>query len=196
MGISVKDLKRYTNVQNVSSITDVKNIDPITNKTRQYLLPSLKLHGKEFVKKFSSLHFFAAGLYDTERSIYENSITILANGKKSEIDLNIPYLIDEYFFGELLYGELHALVFELPVKGSSDRFIRGEYSLMYPNPQRIFSANIKDPFKAKLLNQALGVCTKSDKYKKELEKILRVKIDNDAELDSKPNLSKEIFNYD
>lgn len=193
--MGINDLKRYNNVKAISSLTKVEDLSVITNKTRQYLLPSLQLHGKEFLYKYTKLNFFAAGVFNTERQIIDNSITILVKGLNNSSDLDIPYLLDEYFFGELLYGKLHALVINLPVPNLSKHFLEGSYSQMYKNPKRIFKANIKDPFKARLMNQALEVCTKSEKYRLSLEKTLGTNIEKGVELDSIPDYNKEIFNY-
>lgn len=192
--MNLEDLKRYSSVSPITS--EITGNEIITNKTRQYLLPSFRQYGKKFIDEFNQLSFFAAGVYDAEREIHENTVTILVKGRKSKINLNLPNLVDEYFFGELLYGKFHALVIRLPVPNLRKNFLEGNFSKMYKQPEKIFKLNTKDSFKKLLSEQALSVCTKSNKYRTHLESIIGAGIDTNAELDSVPDLAKEILNYE
>ncbi len=193
--MEIKDLKKYNEVKEVTSNTLVEGT--IYNKTRKYLLPSLNIYGKGFIVKFIKLDLFAVGVEDKERQVdYDNCITILVKGESSDIDFDIPHLADEYFFGESLYGKLHALVIKLPVKNLKDRFLAGEYSKLYRYPEKIFKGSKKNIDKNLREANARDVCSKSKDYRKKLEILLGEEIEPTAELDTIPDKSKEIFNYE
>ena len=177
---------------------DLNNTPPIKNRTRAYINPILRYHGYEFVKKINKMDFFASALYDADREKIPNTITRLVNAKHG-LDLSLPYLVDHYYFGELIYGPLHALVIEIPKEfyGCLEHFEKGEYSKMYKNPDMVFSmpdSNVKSYFNQTKIN-VKNVCNKNPKYKKEIEDYFGVTVPYNNELDEKPNLYLEILNY-
>lgn len=188
--MTLEDLKKFTEVNK-------EFLTPLRNRTRAYLLPALLKHGKEFKNKLNTMSFAAVGLYDAERERIPGTLTLLFNRKKKNIDINIPYIQDSYYFGELLYGHLHALVFSMPPEyvKSIQHFEKGEYSKMYKNPKEIFGLPSRTSrFFNEVRTSCHMVCIQDPNYRNELKNLLGG-IGTTEELDSKIDPTKEIFNY-
>jgi hypothetical protein len=116
-----------------------------TNKTKQYLLPSLKEYGELFEKKFTSVFKLAIGIGDLclmDMGItLEHSIFILIDTKFSRKQFNDvmswvrnqEYYHFDYPFDDIHLGHLHMLVIKIPEKFqvTSQEFQKSNYSKMY-----------------------------------------------------------------
>jgi len=116
-----------------------------TNRTKKYLLPTLKEYGGEFETKFTNLFKLAIGIGDfslTKMDIaMEHSIFILIDTKFSrKVFKSImawmksqPYYKFDYAFDDIHSGHLHMLVIEVPerFKQTSKEFQKSNYSKMY-----------------------------------------------------------------
>lgn len=173
---------------------------PITNKTRQYLIPSLLDHGNPFKKAISQFNFVAAGLWDDDnREAFDKyQIGFLVNARKSSQRLfKIEHVVDSYYFGELMYGKLQMLVIELPDhhKQAYDAFLESKYSKMYVNPKSLFEG-LTSNFAKSVKNKCMQVCTNDNFYRTELAMELGVPRSMLAdELDNVLVMEQEIFNY-
>lgn len=171
---------------------------PILNRSIVYLLPALIQHGNEFINRIQKLQIVACGLTDNLKDNIPNTLTLLIN-TKSRPNLNkIPFVLNKYYFGELLYGPLEALVVEFPKKyiNAIDNFKLGKYSKIYKNPKEVLDIKSPDKEISKLRNRALKICERNEEYREELIQFLNTNfITPDSELDTPPLLSQEIFNY-
>lgn len=194
----------------LDSLNEIKDESQIVeNKSRLYLYPSLYDYGKKFITSISEWKIVGVGLKDFEKPemFPDNSIGLLcyANGKfksgkigRSDFD-NFPKQINNYFFGELLYGKTHMVVVPLPEKHYTawKYFQESKYSLMYDDPKTLFSHS-----KSKIMKdnreKLIGVCSKSEEYRNKLATTLNISLDilsEDLELDSQIDPFLEIYNY-
>jgi len=116
-----------------------------TNKTKKYLLPSLKKYGDLFEKKFTTLFKLAVGIGDLclvdMGIITKHSIFILIDTQYSRRDFKEimtwircqTYYHFDYPFDDIHIGHLHMLVIKIPQKHekASAEFVMGNYSKMY-----------------------------------------------------------------
>lgn len=163
----------------------------INNKTRAFLLPCLNGHPINQIKVFNKIK--AVGLWDMDKEIVPNTLTLIMD--KNDINLKkLPFFVkNHYYFGELLTGDLHAIVIELPKKfhGIISKFLKGNYSKLYKNPKDIFKST-------GVQKRALDICTKDGIYIKKLADILKVPVsffDTNKELEDSPVMEREIFNF-
>lgn len=208
MDSTSKDLQRLR--ESCISNLDYYNEDTpaIINKTRKYILPAFLSYGKDFLKAIGEFTFIAIGIEDQERSeLYtDNTVGFLIDAKKSRsLDfkkLGVAY-VDDYFFGEILYGQLHMLILKLPdFYGDTviKEFKLGNYSKMYENPKDLVYNNYKGSFLKSVKDDVLKILTKEPKKREELESNLSIggsiiTIPEQAELDSIYEPREEIFNY-
>lgn len=197
--MTLDELRKWANTSKLENLDTSKEWIPINNRTRAYLLPCLKFHGAEFNKKINEFSFFAAGTHDENRKpFYKDTLTLLFNINTGPINFDIPNLVDEYFYGELVYGKLHAMVISIPEEFSNavEYFKRGEYSKMYTNPHKIFGkASKTSKYFNSIREKCSNVCTKDPVYRKSLNKVLGITMNENKELDSIPNPLTEIFNF-
>lgn len=174
------------------------------NKTKKYLIPCLKEHGKVFVEMISRVKKIAYGLGDMLiNKDYEKHIFILIDTSKFpkyfvallEYLHEQDFYEDDYAFDEIHNGIFHMVIIKLPEScyGKFDFFTKGEYSKMY-SPEQI------KQFKDREVKQVL---IKDHNYKleftKKVNKIFQsnLKVDEveDRELDLPPTVEfdEEVF---
>lgn len=166
------------------------------NRTRRYLAPIFN-KDEQMLKIRKDYTVVAYGLYDINCPdlFIKDSIGILINARDSkQLSFKHPLIVDNYYYGELLYGKLHMVIVKFPEKyyGVLDKFKQGKYSEMFTNPKEIYIENEVTIFKD-FKGRCLDICTKNPKLKEKLEKKLQVNIE--GELDNIFNPKEEIFNY-
>jgi len=116
-----------------------------TNKTKKYLLPTLKEYGDNFEKKLVNLFKLAIGIGDIALIdmgiVIEHSIFILVDTKfsrKNFKDIIVwmrcqSYYQFDYPFDDIHTGHLHMLVIKIPERfeTTSTEFQQSKYSKMY-----------------------------------------------------------------
>jgi hypothetical protein len=116
-----------------------------TNRTKKYLLPTLKEYGGNFETKFTNLFKLAIGVGDYSLKnmdiVMEHSIFILIDTKFSRKIFKDTmlwmksqgYYKFDYAFDDIHSGHLHMLVIEVPerFKKTSEEFHKSNYSKMY-----------------------------------------------------------------
>lgn len=178
------------------------------NKTRKYLLPCLQEYGGVFIKKLEGVDKIAVGIGDivvSNRGIkLEKHIFILIDTKKKpktfvsflEWVREQDYFQDDYVFNSIQKTNSHMIIIKMPEKfyGAFESFKLGEYSKMYTTDtiNRFFLRNsnvtrvlIKDHNYKVVFAKKLNERYKSSVEPHEIE----------GELEFKPKLSNEIFNY-
>lgn len=174
---------------------------PIQNRTRAYIVPCLRKHGKKFLNAINKYSFVGAGVFDTQQPDYYDGTTVgyLINARDSDTTKfkDIPYLKGHYYFGEMLYGQLHMLVIKLPEDYhlAIHAFVLGKYSKMYDKPGDVFNKSSTSAYFNHVKIKCLQVCKKSEKYRKKLEEELGVYIPKGNELDDLIDPTKEVFNH-
>lgn len=119
------------------------------NKTWRFLVPCLRGHGSEFIKRFNAVFKLAAGIHD---SLLDGSV--LSNGRNIYVLIDIKYqprMVDE-FINYLEYQEYFKgsycpdsdinsrklmVIIEIPkqFENAYDMFLRGSYSKMYTSEE-------------------------------------------------------------
>jgi len=163
------------------------------NKTRKYLRPYL--YSLPVWQHLRKLHmtFIACGISHKE---IEGFFYLV------QTDKEIPEhedIIQSYYVGELGFGNLHMLQIRFP-HDLINRFKKGEYSKLYANPEVVLALN-EDNWVDLNKRKILGVLSKCPVYKQELVESLSlpsspVFIEENAELDEKPKIHKESFDYE
>ena len=189
--MNIKDLDKYQ-----------KDDVSVKNRTRAYILPCLHKYKTIFKNKINQFSFVAVGLYDCLRPDLFDDTTIgfLVDMRESDttnLD-DIPYLVDNYYFGENLYGRLHMLVVKIPAEYhlAIPEFIQGKYSKMYSNPGEVFGVKSGSSYFNHVKRKCVLVCKKADKLRLDLEKKLDTSIEKGAELDDIIDPIWEVFNYE
>lgn len=167
------------------------------NKTLSYISPLARFHGKDFLNLLKGFKLVAAGIKDSNcpDRFDKYSFGLLINARKSRhLNFYHPKIIDQYYFGELIYGHLHMLVIPIPdiYREAYDNFKKSKYSKMFDKPETVYKHNevtIYRTIKAKCLD----VCKRDPKLIKRLEEHLGAKVT--GELDSRINKKREYFNY-
>jgi len=115
------------------------------NKTKKYLLPTLKEYGDVFESKFKHLFKLAVGIGDFTLidmgMVIDHSIFILINTKSARRGFketitwmrSQEYYQFDYPFDDIHSGHLHMLVVKIPKKyeKTTKEFHKGKYSTMY-----------------------------------------------------------------
>lgn len=170
------------------------------NRTFKYLFPMYQ-HESSLLKVLGDYFIVGVGLWDKHKiDLYDDCLGVVidtkdSKGEKSKkINLKHPLIKTHYPYGELIYGYLHMVVLKIPNqhKGIKERFINGEYSLLYKDPSKFFLKEWNN-LHSRYNENALKVLTKDEEYKIELETKLGVELPENCELDSTPNLQNEVF---
>lgn len=206
-------------IESLDSI--IKEGQIIGNRTLKYIIPGLKLYGKELWGNISIFSTLCTGIKDEVFNMnMENAVFILVNIKgrmvyNKYVNVNKammqfyellswfnkqPYYIADYPYNSGKDKFLHMLVLRHPVKDAVTKFIAGEYSQIYSNKEIVdlFSKNVRE----------YDILMKTDTGKEELRKYLNFEfnltgkheltlsdIDNYKEYDIPPNLNQEVFRW-
>ena len=175
----------------------------VENKTRQYILPSLRLHSRAFMKTIVHYHFVAGGIVDIDVQLTHSNdvvcylVDIRKSTKGIKDILNIPEIVYHYPYGDLAYSPLHMFVIAMPeeCKDTISHFKKSVYSKMYKNPKKIFVRTSLAPYFNRIKHRSYAVCTKDRGYSLALSKKYSTDVASITELDSMINPYEEIFNY-
>ena len=167
------------------------------NKTLAYISPLARFHGKDFLNLLKVFKLVAAGIKDSNcpDRFDKYSFGLLINARKSRhLNFYHPKIIDQYYFGELVYGHLHMLIIPIPdsYKQAYDNFKLSQYSKMFDRPENIYKHNEVTIFRG-IKAKCLDVCKQDPKLITRLRKELNADIS--GELDSKIDKNLEYFNY-
>lgn len=198
----------------------IKRGNSYKNKTKDYLLPSLKLYGNEFIINLMRNQILAVGVSDRcYTSEDDDCIYVLIDifgkwsfGQYLKPSLSrmtffdtLEYLKDhESFRGDYIFQkDFHMFKIQLPIPDLKKLFLNGNYSKMYSEQDVESIIKKKDKIKGiEVESVPYGTITKSlfrqNKFRASLEEEFRVKVNydiSDREYDFKPLLINETFNY-
>lgn len=191
------------------------------NKTLEYLAPILKTFSPEFQRLKSELRY--AGIYigdclcDINDGHYLFMVINVSRSNQFNKDINLTiqklketkYYVHDYPLGEIYYGKLHVIVFEI-----EEEFQQAyqEFSNFTKNRITRYSRMYSKEQKRKLFNPSskqYKVLVKNNDYKIEFEQELNaiaihaashgnveyITIPEENELDYQPNALNEILNF-
>ena len=116
----------------------IKN-QPVVNRTKLYLLPSLRQYGNNYRAALGSVYKIAFGIDDEVNSQEGKNIYILVDTRvKTDNFIKVlywmkdqPFYVADYEFDDIVDGHLHMLVLHIPNDGVYDNFMLSKYSKMY-----------------------------------------------------------------
>jgi hypothetical protein len=162
------------------------------NKATIYLFPILRINTED--KVYFESNFYLMNLY-VDKSF--NLITLyrfFPHPQYSNLEDRI--FKHPYYAGlEELEGGYVSFKFKIPdtCKRDVELFLDGKYSLLSDTlVKQIISFNKIDRNNQ---NEVLAIISKADWYKKKLEADLAITLDDDCELESKPDLKEELWEY-
>jgi hypothetical protein len=189
-----------------------KNLQPYENRTYRFVLPIIKVYGKQLLSLFSSLKKVAVGINDytaMELGIeYDKHIFILIDVQNTENFDDLLWTIKqhpayEYDYVFDIYNQLHMIILKMPQKFINvlEHFKSGNYSKMFTKEDLQFFFGGKDWHSVH--KEIKPILTKQEAYKPVFEKKIKeefmiVDLPNIEwkEFDFPPELKEEIFNYE
>lgn len=157
------------------------------NKSGLYLANSLLLYPTLF--NVLNQHLRWSGFYIGHRALdekYNNHLFITGNIKEEDI---VYVEGSKGYVNHYPWKNEWVFIFECPVKDLVKKFLQGRYSEMYTDEQ------IKTLFFEDELPEVIEVLRKSKKRRKQMMYELNCYIEEDAELDSLPQIEQEIYEY-
>jgi len=178
------------------------------NRTLRYLIPLMKIYGKNFINMINIIDWKAFAIADKEynEEIGENFFC-LCKVYSHPFKIFINYIrdhdayVDDYIFS--FKENLHMFVIKNPKSDIITDFLRGNYSKMLSEEQiEAFYLKKMKKGKVEFYTDVFSILTKRKDYiptfkeKLELELGYVGDIDEERELDFPPLINEEVFNYD
>lgn len=179
------------------------------NKTQKYLRPCLRAYGDIFRQKIAQVVSLGWGIGDMilvrngityQQELFVVMDTVVAKSfflRFIEWIRCQAYYTDDYAFDDIEKGRLHMLVLKIPdqFQGAFEKFKLGEYSQMY-KPKDLDFLFEDNPSAMKVIIKDHNYKIEFVNYLNELYETHVLPQEFEGELDFKPILKFETFNYD
>lgn len=185
------------------------------NRTHIYLVHIFKKYGEEFEKYFRTAGFISFGIGNFRINKETNHVHCLADirgyrNMKCNFKESLEFFrAHEAYVSDYVYTKsnspYHTIVLKLPEDNTSmiDDFIEGNFSRLYSEEDlQHIKKYVVFPDGFQVMSKPYGVITKDKLYRSLFQDIIREEfnfpnfvLEDDREIDFKPSLKQEIFNY-